>query len=95
MPRYLVQRSFPGGIAIPTNDQGAQACLGVVDNNAELGVTWLHSYVTSDKEQTFCLYDGPDPESIRTAANRNELPVDSITEVSVLDPYFYREGAGS
>jgi hypothetical protein len=39
---------------------------------------------------TFCIYDGPDPESIRTTAQRNGLPVDSITRVSVLDPYFYR-----
>jgi predicted ATPase len=32
---------------------------------------------------------GPTPESIRTAAESNGLPVDSIVEVSVLDPYFY------
>jgi hypothetical protein len=29
------------------------------------------------------------PEAIRKAAQRNSLPVDRITEVSVLDPYFY------
>jgi len=35
-------------------------------------------------------YDGPSPESIRQAAQANGLPVDRITEVRVLDPYFYR-----
>ena len=25
MPRYLVQRTFPGGLAIPTTDGGAKA----------------------------------------------------------------------
>jgi hypothetical protein len=89
MPRYLVERAFPGGLAIPTTPEGAQACLGVVDNNAGLGVTWIHSYVTPDRDRTFCIYDAPDPEAIRTAAGRNDLPVDSITEVRVLDPYFY------
>src|SRR3989304_5259788 len=34
--------------------------------------------------------DGPNPEAIRQAARRNGLPVDRITRVTVLDPYFYR-----
>ena len=71
-------------------DQGAQACLSVVGTNAELGVTWVHSYVSDDKAKTFCVYDAPSPEAIRKAALRNELPVDRITQVRVLDPYFYR-----
>lgn len=58
--------------------------------NASEGVTWVHSYVTPDRKHTYCIYDGPSPEAIRTVAQRNELPVDSIAEVSVLDPYFYR-----
>jgi len=89
MPRYLIERSFPDRLEIPTTAQGAQACLGVVGRNAEDGVTWIHSYVTSDKKKTFCVYDGPTPEAIRRVAQRNGLPVDSITEVRVLDPYFY------
>ena len=51
---------------------------------------WLHSYVSDDRTKTFCVYDGPSPEAIRRAAERNKLPVDHITEVRVLDPYFYR-----
>jgi hypothetical protein len=31
-----------------------------------------------------------DPEAVRRAAERNKLPVDRITRVVVLDPYFYR-----
>ena len=90
MTRYLVERTFPDGLAIPMNDAGAQTCQLVIGNNAEDGVTWVHSYVTSDKRKTFCIYDGPSPEAIRHAASRNNLPVDRITEVSVLNPYFYR-----
>jgi hypothetical protein len=90
MPRYLVERTFPAGLAIPVTDEGAAACLNVVGTNADHGVTWVHSYVSEDKSKTFCIYDGPNPEAIRQAARRTGLPVDSISQVNVLDPYFYR-----
>jgi len=89
MPRFLVERTFPEGLAIPVDSQGAETCLTVVGNNATEQVTWVHSYVTSDKGKTFCIYDAPSPDAIRTAAELNGLPVDRITEVRVLDPYFY------
>jgi hypothetical protein len=89
MPRYLVERTFPDGLEIPTTSDGASTCLGVVGHNAEVGVTWVHSYVSEDHKKTFCIYDGPDPEAIERAASRNGLPVDKIMKVSVLDPYFY------
>ena len=90
MPRYLVERMFPDGLALTTDDAGAKAAAGVVDTNAESGVTWIHSYVSRDRRTTWCIYDGPSPESIRHAAAENDLPVDRIHEVRVLDPYFYR-----
>jgi hypothetical protein len=90
MPRYLVERTFADGLQIPADEQGAKACLTVVDTNAAEGVTWIHSYVTGDRSRTYCIYDGPSPEAIRAAAERNGLPVDRITEVRVLDPYFHR-----
>ena len=90
MPRYLIERTFPAGLEIPMSADGAAACLSVVDKNADVAVTWLHSYVTEDHQKTYCIYDGPNPEAIRKAAELNGLPVDRITLVSVLDPYFYR-----
>jgi hypothetical protein len=89
MPRYLVQRTFKDGLLIPVSEDGATACRVVVDNNAGLDVTWVHSYVSQDKSVSYCVYDGPSPEAIRKAAGLNGLPVDQITEVTVLDPYFY------
>ena len=89
MPRYVVQRSFPEGLRILVENGGAEVCRGVVDRNAEEGVTWISSFVSEDKTRTFCIYDAPTPEAIRRSAVRNEFPVDQITRVSVLDPYFY------
>ncbi len=90
MPRYLVERTFPDGLGVPADELGAHTCLTVVGNNLVDNVTWVHSYVTDDKKKTYCIYDAPSPEAIRSAANRNSLPVDRITTVSVLDPYFHR-----
>jgi hypothetical protein len=81
MPRYLVERTFPGSLSIPVR--------AVVERNADEGVTWVHSYVSEDKTKSFCIYDAPSPESIRKTAARNELPVERITQVRVLDPYSY------
>jgi Protein of unknown function (DUF4242) len=89
MPRYMVQRAFPQGLEIPVADGGAEICRAVVETNTEEGVTWVHSYVSADKCTTFCVYDAPTPEAIRKTAARNDLPVDQITQVHVLDPYFY------
>jgi hypothetical protein len=88
MPRYMVERTFDGGLGVRADAAGAEVCGAVVRRNADEGVTWLHSYVSDDGNRTFCVYDGPTPEAIRKAAAVNELPVDRITRISVLDPYF-------
>ena len=88
MPRYLVERSFPGGLDLPADAQGARTCSAVIGANAQQGVTWVHSYVTPGRERSYCICDGPSPEAIRVAARSSGLPVDRITEVRVLDPYF-------
>ena len=90
MARFMIERTFPNGLSIPLDDEGKKAVANVVANDAEHGVTWVHSYGNPDRTGTFCVYDGPTPEAIRKVAERNGLPVNRITEVTVLDPYFYR-----
>lgn len=89
MPRYMVERAFQEGLHIPTNDAGGDVCRSVIERNGDLGVTWIHSYVTDDKSKSFCIYDGPNAEAIRKVADANGLPVEKISKVTVLDPYFY------
>lgn len=89
MPRYLVEQTFPDRLNIAASAEGAQQSLTIVENNTLDGVTWIHSYVTPDRHKAFCICDAPTPEAIRRAAQRNGLPVDRITEVRLLDPYFH------
>jgi uncharacterized protein DUF4242 len=84
MPRYLVERTFPGPPELSIEE--------VVDRNADDGVTWVHSYVCEDTGTMLCLYEAPSPEAIRKAARANRLPVDRISQVRVLDPYVYQGG---
>jgi len=88
MPRYMIERTFPGGLPLAPNAEGQAIAQTVIAGNAEHGVTWVHSYVTPDKVHTYCIYDGPSPEAVRSAAARNGLPINTVTEVRVLDPYF-------
>jgi len=89
MSRFVVERTFPDGLAIPITSDGAELCQTVIEHNADEQVTWVTSYVSVDRTKTFCVYDGPSAEAIRRAATANGLPVDAIAQVRVLDPYFY------
>ena len=85
MPRYIVERILEDGWPVAGDD-----CRGVLQRNTDEGVTWIQSYVSEDGTTAFCLYEAPTPEAIRKTGARNSLPVDRITQVRVLDPYFYR-----
>jgi hypothetical protein len=88
VPRYVVERAFPEGLKLPASGDGTQPCRVVVERNREEHVTWVQSLVSEDKRRSFRVYDAPNPEAIRRTAARNDLPVDRITSVRVLDPYF-------
>lgn len=91
MPRYIVERTFvQGGFPIAADAEGAAVCRAVVERNGDLGVTWLCSYVALDKSKSFDVYEADSPEAVRKTARRNELPLDRITQIEVLDPYFCR-----
>lgn len=89
MPRYLIERTFPGRIDLPGPETGNPDHQVFIENNAIDGVTWVQSYVVPGKSKSFCIYDAPSPEALRRAAQRNGLPIDRITEVCVLSPYAY------
>lgn len=76
MPRYIVERNFAEQLGL---NKGAVE--GVNSVNAEEGVEWIFSFLSADKRKTYCLYEAPNPEAIRAAARRNNIPADVIIEV--------------
>jgi hypothetical protein len=90
MPRYLVEQTLAEQLNLPANEASAQWIATILSNDALDGVTWLHSYVSADRRRIYCICEAASPEAVRRAAHRNHWPVDRITEVRVLDPYFLR-----
>jgi hypothetical protein len=90
MPRYLVERSFAERWDAPFDDDGVWSCSAVAGAHGRHGVTWLHSYLSADRQRSYCIVEGPTPEAIRMSARACQMPVDRITEVQVLDPHVAR-----
>jgi Protein of unknown function (DUF4242) len=76
MPRYLIERNFAEQVVL-TKDAAESIKL----INDEEGVAWIISFLSADKRKTYCLYEAPNPEAIRSAARRNNVPADVIIEI--------------
>lgn len=76
MPLYLIERNFAEQLNV--NPDGIPAITQV---NADAGVQWLYSFLSADKKKTYCLYEAPNPEAIRDAAKKLNLPADVIVEL--------------
>jgi hypothetical protein len=77
MPLYIIERNFAEKI-----DVNAEGVLAITKINGEVGVNWLFSFLSADKRKSYCLYEAKDPEAIREAARRANVPADVIVEVS-------------
>jgi Protein of unknown function (DUF4242) len=76
MPRYVVEREFAEQLDL-TKDGVEKVNL----INDQEGVQWIFSFLSADKRKTYCLYEAPNPEAIRAAARRNNIPADVIIEI--------------
>ena len=76
MPRYLIERNFAEQVEMTKG--GVE---GINRINGEEGVQWIFSFLSTDKKKTYCLYEAANPEAIRSAARRNNIPADAIIEV--------------
>ncbi len=77
MPLYIIERNFAEQIELDDD-----AVVSISKINGDVGVNWLFSFLSADKRKTYCLYEAKDPESIREAARRANVPADKIVEVS-------------
>ncbi|MGY1602339.1 DUF4242 domain-containing protein [Geodermatophilus sp. SYSU D00815] len=81
MPRYLVERTL-GDVTREELDAAAERSTAVREARYP-HITWEHTHVVStpDGFKAFCVYESPDPESIRRHAADAGLPVDLVHEV--------------
>jgi len=87
MPRFVVPRTLPDGLEIPTKPDGLDAARGVASNKAEQAATRVNSHASTGRTKTLWRYDGTDRHAISQAASANGLPVDSIAAGRVLELY--------
>ena len=76
MPLFLIERNFAEQLEVSRDD-----VLQVTQVNADVGIQWLFSFLSADKKKTYCLYEAPNPEAIREAARKLNLPADVIVEL--------------
>jgi hypothetical protein len=76
MPRYIIEREFAEQIDL--TKEGVEKVNLINDQE---GVQWIFSFLSADKRKTYCLYEAPNPEAIRSAARRNNIPADAIIEI--------------
>jgi len=81
MPRYIIERNFAEKLEV--DDDAKQH---IREINDEEGVEWIFSFLSADKRKTYCLYEAPDGDSLRKAAERLGIPADVITPVDRVDP---------
>ncbi|MEJ2089066.1 MAG: DUF4242 domain-containing protein [Gammaproteobacteria bacterium] len=78
MALFLIERNFVEEQVIDPESEFAGQIREV---NDDVGIRWIYSYLSADKRKTYCLYEAPDPEAIREAARRLDLPADVIIQV--------------
>ena len=76
MARFLIERNFAEQLEM--NKTVADAVKRI---NEDENINWLFSFLSADKKKTYCLYEAPNADAIRTAARRLNIPADVIVEV--------------
>ncbi|MGZ4529928.1 MAG: DUF4242 domain-containing protein [Mycobacterium sp.] len=76
VPIFMVERNFAEEL-----EPGLEVADGINRINDQEGVRWMYSFLSADKRKTYCLYEAPSPEAIRSAAARAGLPADAVVEV--------------
>lgn len=81
MPLYVIERTFAEQLDLTAEDVRL-----IEEINGDEGVSWLFSFLSADRRRSYCLYEAPSPDAIIAAAQRANVPADSVVEVSRFVP---------
>ena len=84
MPLFLIERNFAEQLEVTP-----EGVAGVNAINADVGVSWLFSFLSADKKKTYCLYEAVSAEAILEAARRANIPADVIVDVTKIGPTMF------
>lgn len=86
MPKFIVEREFPGAGKLSSQELQAiakKSCNVLRAMGPQ--IMWVNSHVTDDK--IYCLYIAPNEEAVREHAQKGGFPADRVSRVSaVIDP---------
>jgi len=87
MAVYLVERNMPG----VTTDQLAAAQKRAIKSGIDLtaegrAVRYIRSTFIPDEQKCMCLFEAPNPENVREANERAEIPFTRIVLAEDLTP---------
>lgn len=83
MALFIIERNWAQAL----EDVPAETVRALQEVNDDCGVRWLNSFLSADKRKTYCLYEASNPDDLREAARRANIPADAIVELSgELDP---------
>ena len=90
VPIFMVERNYADQL-----EPSLDAADGINRINAEEGVRWMYSFLSADKRKTYCLYEAPSPEAIRTAAARAACAGSSIVRHKAMTPRYIRKSTST
>ncbi|GAB3436126.1 nickel-binding protein [Flindersiella endophytica] len=84
MPLFMIERHFAE--RLPRDDDQLRL---IEEANTIEGVSWLYSFLTSDRLRLYCVYEAPTAEAIRAAARRAGVPADVVVEVTRVSAEYF------
>ena len=79
MALFMIERTFAEVLNADIDEEGDAVTEAL---NDELGLEWVHTFLTADRTRTYCLYESPNAELLQEHARRLGIPADAIVEVS-------------
>jgi hypothetical protein len=79
MTLFIIERNFAQELSLQLDPAFVKS---VNEINANCGVKCLTSFLSADKRKTYCLYEAVNPDDLREAARRANLPADVIIELA-------------
>jgi len=76
MALYVIERRFAEQVVVTD-----ELVKFIEEINLDEGVTWVTTFLTADRQRTYCLYEAPSPDALVAAAQRAGLPADVVVQV--------------